>query len=118
MDSYVRWTHNLVSAYFADRIASIFAPCVIMLAMVTFACWILLLNESSGTLEERYVAALKSAISVIVVACPCALGLATPTAVMVSIIFISLFESRWESYLIPNMHTDRLEQVLEHRMDC
>lgn len=67
----------------ADRIASIFAPCVIMLALVTFACWILLLNESSGTLEERYVAALKSAISVIVVACPCALGLATPTAVMV-----------------------------------
>ena len=67
-----------------DRIASIFAPCVIMLAMVTFVSWILLLNESSGTLEERYVAALKSAISVIVVACPCALGLATPTAVMVS----------------------------------
>jgi len=67
----------------ADRIASIFAPCVMMLAVVTFACWVLLLDESSGTTEERYVTALMSAISVIVVACPCALGLATPTAVMV-----------------------------------
>ncbi|KAL7542743.1 hypothetical protein ACHAXR_012055 [Thalassiosira sp. AJA248-18] len=67
----------------ADRIASIFAPCVMMLAMVTFVCWVLLLDEESGSREERYVTALMSAISVIVVACPCALGLATPTAVMV-----------------------------------
>jgi Cu+-exporting ATPase len=67
-----------------DRIASIFAPCVIMLAVVTFVCWVSLLNESSGSIEERCVTALMSAISVIVVACPCALGLATPTAVMVS----------------------------------
>ncbi|KAL9185815.1 hypothetical protein ACHAXT_003592 [Thalassiosira profunda] len=67
----------------ADRIASIFAPCVMMLAMLTFVCWILLLDKESGTKEERYVTALMSAISVVVVACPCALGLATPTAVMV-----------------------------------
>jgi len=51
--------------------------------MVTFSCWALLLDEESGSTEERYVTALMSAISVIVVACPCALGLATPTAVMV-----------------------------------
>eukprot|EP00579_Thalassiosira_antarctica_P015457 CAMPEP_0201944256 /NCGR_PEP_ID=MMETSP0903-20130614/52768_1 /ASSEMBLY_ACC=CAM_ASM_000552 /TAXON_ID=420261 /ORGANISM="Thalassiosira antarctica, Strain CCMP982" /LENGTH=1269 /DNA_ID=CAMNT_0048487199 /DNA_START=135 /DNA_END=3947 /DNA_ORIENTATION=+ len=67
----------------ADRIASIFAPCVMMLSMVTFICWVLLLDKKSGTTEERYVTALMSAISVVVVACPCALGLATPTAVMV-----------------------------------
>ena len=51
--------------------------------MVTFSCWALLLDEESGSTEERIVTALMSAISVIVVACPCALGLATPTAVMV-----------------------------------
>jgi len=67
----------------ADRIASIFAPCVMMLAVITFACWAVFLDSSSGSLEERYVTALMSAISVVVVACPCALGLATPTAVMV-----------------------------------
>jgi cation transport ATPase len=67
-----------------DRIASIFAPCVMMLSMITFICWVSLLSESSGSIEERFVTALMSAISVIVVACPCALGLATPTAVMVS----------------------------------
>ena len=67
----------------ADRIAAIFAPCVMMLAMVTFVCWVLLLDKSTGTMEQRYVTALMSAISVVVVACPCALGLATPTAVMV-----------------------------------
>ena len=66
----------------ADRIASIFAPCVMALAVVTFACWAVFL-DSSGSVAERYVTALMSAISVVVVACPCALGLATPTAVMV-----------------------------------
>lgn len=67
----------------ADHIASIFAPCVMMLSMITFACWVLLLDVESATSEERFVTALMSAISVVVVACPCALGLATPTAVMV-----------------------------------
>ena len=59
----------------ADRIAAIFAPCVMMLSVVTFTCWVLLVDEASSTTEERYVTALMSAISVIVVACPCALGL-------------------------------------------
>jgi len=67
----------------ADRIASIFAPCVMMLAVVTFVCWAVFLDSSKGSLSDRYVQALMSAISVVVVACPCALGLATPTAVMV-----------------------------------
>ena len=67
----------------ADRIAAVFAPCVMTLAAVTFVCWAALGDEETNTAEERYVTALMSAISVVVVACPCALGLATPTAVMV-----------------------------------
>ena len=45
----------------ADRIAGIFAPCVITLAIVTFACWVLLLGDSFD-LEERYVSALVSVL--------------------------------------------------------
>ena len=66
----------------ADRIASIFAPCVMMLSVLTFISWSLLLDSSpagddessSMSLQEKYVTALMSAISVVVVACPCALG--------------------------------------------
>ena len=72
--SYPKLTSKL-SITSTDRIASIFAPCVMMLSILTFVCWALLLDESSGSVEERYVSALMSAISVIVVACPCALGL-------------------------------------------
>lgn len=65
----------------ADYIASIFAPVVLCISGLTLFCW-LILNRSVDT-QERFFVALMSAISVIVVACPCALGLATPTAVMV-----------------------------------
>lgn len=64
----------------ADYIAGIFAPIVILLSVLTMTAWLLLHH---GSLQERLFAATMSAISVIVVACPCALGLATPTAVMV-----------------------------------
>ncbi|GKY90335.1 hypothetical protein MPSEU_000007500 [Mayamaea pseudoterrestris] len=64
----------------ADYIASIFAPVVMVLSVVTLCAWLLL---NSGSMQDRLFAAIMSAISVIVVACPCALGLATPTAVMV-----------------------------------
>jgi len=65
----------------ADYVASIFAPTVIVLSLLTFLGWACL-NDSVST-RERVFVALMQAISVIVVACPCALGLATPTAVMV-----------------------------------
>ncbi|KAL7507566.1 hypothetical protein ACHAXN_008635 [Cyclotella atomus] len=64
----------------ADKIASVFAPTVLLIAAVTFGCWAYFCQRS---IEDKLVTALMCSISVIVVACPCALGLATPTAVMV-----------------------------------
>ncbi|MEG1623251.1 MAG: heavy metal translocating P-type ATPase [Raoultibacter sp.] len=65
----------------ADRIASIFVPTILVIAVVTFAGWMFLGLAPAGT--ERFQQALLCAVAVIVVACPCALGLATPTALMV-----------------------------------
>lgn len=73
--------HKAPIQAYADKVACKFAPCVIILSLTTFALWLIL--NRGVPLEQRFFEAIMSAISVIVVACPCALGLATPTAVMV-----------------------------------
>ncbi|MDE3077386.1 MAG: copper-translocating P-type ATPase, partial [Chloroflexota bacterium] len=61
----------------ADTISSYFVPSVLALAVLTFAGWMVLGPDPRLTL------AIQAAISVVIIACPCALGLATPTAIMV-----------------------------------
>ena len=60
-----------------DKISGIFVPVVVILSVITFVCWMVI----GGSSYFSY--ALLSAVSVLVIACPCALGLATPTALMV-----------------------------------
>lgn len=62
-----------------DKIAGVFVPVVMIISLLTFIIWML-----SG-IENSFTYALLSAITVLVIACPCALGLATPTAIMVGI---------------------------------
>lgn len=64
----------------ADRIASIFVPAILLISLITFIAW-MFLGTADGVV--RFQQALLPAVAVIVVACPCALGLATPTALMV-----------------------------------
>ncbi|MFE5173304.1 heavy metal translocating P-type ATPase [Streptomyces sp. NPDC056634] len=59
----------------ADRIAGVFVPVVFVIALGTFAGWLLATGEVT--------AAFTSAVAVLIIACPCSLGLATPTALMV-----------------------------------
>ena len=61
-----------------DKIAGIFVPIVLCIALITFLFWFLIAPDSNLNL------ALLTSITVLVIACPCALGLATPTALMVA----------------------------------
>ena len=73
----------------ADRIASVFVPAVLVIAALTFIGWtilgdagVILAGQMEGA-KTPWIVAIVAAVAVLVVACPCALGLATPTAIMV-----------------------------------
>jgi Cu+-exporting ATPase len=65
----------------ADQVSAIFVPAVIAAALITFAIWYFVVPSNLG--GHNFTTALIDMVAVLVIACPCAMGLATPTAVMV-----------------------------------
>ena len=68
---------KLPIARFADKVANIFVPTVIAISIVTFLVWYFVVGDSFG--------AILASISVLIISCPCALGLATPIAIVSSV---------------------------------
>jgi len=98
----------------ADKVAGIFVPIVIGLALLTFVLWYFLGPEPSLT------HALLTPITVLIIACPCALGLATPTALMVGIgkgaeqgILIKDAQSLETAYKIDTLILDKTGTITE-----
>lgn len=68
----------------ADRVSAVFVPAVLVIALFTFLTWFLIIPPPAvGADPTQFTRALIHAVAVLVIACPCAMGLATPTAIMV-----------------------------------
>jgi Cu+-exporting ATPase len=67
----------------ADRVSAIFVPLVIFIALITFITWYFFIPLPANAAVSLFTRALINMVAVLVIACPCAMGLATPTAVMV-----------------------------------
>src|SRR5580700_8062254 len=94
----------------ADRIAGVFVPSVLVLAAVTLSAWLL-----SGASAQR---AFSAALAVLIIACPCALGLATPAALMVACgrgaqlgIFITRYQALESSRAVDTVVLDKTGTV-------
>lgn len=68
----------------ADRISAVFVPVVLSLSVLTFVVWFVAQHANGATGGEAAMRAFATAVAVLIIACPCAMGLAVPTAVMVS----------------------------------
>ena len=97
-----------------DKIAGIFVPVVIAIAVLTFVIWMI----AGG--EDAFTHALLTSVTVLVIACPCALGLATPTAIMVGVgkgaennILIKDAESLEQAHKVNTVILDKTGTVTE-----
>ncbi len=68
----------------ADKVSAIFVPVVVTTALITYLIWQFAVPAASGPESSQFARAMLNAVAVLLIACPCAMGLATPTAVMVS----------------------------------
>jgi Cu+-exporting ATPase len=68
----------------ADRISAVFVPAVLSIAVVTFTAWFVAAHAAGAPAGAALVRAFAAAVAVLIIACPCAMGLAVPTAVMVA----------------------------------
>ena len=67
----------------ADQVSAIFVPAVVITAIITYLVWQFLVVSPPGPGSSQFARALLNSVAVLLIACPCAMGLATPTAVMV-----------------------------------
>ena len=67
----------------ADKVSAVFVPAVIGIAFITFLIWLLFVPLPANSDVSNFTRAMIHMVAVLVIACPCAMGLATPTAVMV-----------------------------------